>query len=437
MSEGIHRTLSEKLATQQAIADGRAISSLNNSIKDEKEFEEGLYGWLVVLGSFLIAFVLFGIYSSYGIFLQEYKNIFPDVNTSTLSFIGSTGSALFFFLGLVTSKISDYIHYKIVMTIGAIIFSLGLLLASFADQIWQLFLTQAVLLGIGSSIIFYPAISAPSEWFNKSRGLAIGITVSGSGWGGLAYGQITQVLIDHLGYKGALRVLALICFILSMIGVVLIRKRGEEKKSKGIVDKEVVLNSKFGLLFGMGFFASFAYWVPFFLMPLYAKYYGLSLANASLLVSLLNLGSAVGRIILGRIADKLGNINVAVASCIVMALSTFFIWTFSTTFPGLIVYSLIYGASSSGLFVFIPILSTQIFGVENQSKANGPLYFSLSISFLLGSPIATTILDAASSSPENQNFVPSIMYAGALSIIGCIFLLVLRYKLVKFSLVKI
>ena len=39
--------------------------------------------------------------------------------------------------------------------------------------------------GIGASLAYYPAISAPSHYFSKQRGLATGLAVSGVGVSGL------------------------------------------------------------------------------------------------------------------------------------------------------------------------------------------------------------------------------------------------------------
>jgi hypothetical protein len=40
-------------------------------------------------------------------------------------------------------------------------------LMSLLDQMWQLFLTQAILVGIGSSMLYYPVISLTPIFFNR------------------------------------------------------------------------------------------------------------------------------------------------------------------------------------------------------------------------------------------------------------------------------
>lgn len=78
---------------------------------------------------------------------------------------------------------------------------------SFANQLWQLYLTQGMLFGIGAAFCFAPSVTLPSQWFYKRRGLATGIAVSGSGIGGVVLSPLTQHLIATMGYRNALRVL--------------------------------------------------------------------------------------------------------------------------------------------------------------------------------------------------------------------------------------
>lgn len=97
-----------------------------------------------------------------------------------------------------------------------------LLLANiFLYQLWQLFLTQALLVGIGSSMLYYPVISLTPVYFNRHRGFAMGIAMAGSGAGGLVLAPVTQTLLVRYGAPVTLRVLGVwnfvICIALSFV----------------------------------------------------------------------------------------------------------------------------------------------------------------------------------------------------------------------------
>ncbi|KAF9398803.1 hypothetical protein BGZ76_008031, partial [Entomortierella beljakovae] len=86
--------------------------------------------------------------------------------------------------------------------------------------------------GIGASLVYYPAIGAPSHWFDAKRGLALGLAVSGTGLGGLALAPATQAMIDHVGVNWTLRILALVCAVISGVASFMISERENGKKMK-------------------------------------------------------------------------------------------------------------------------------------------------------------------------------------------------------------
>jgi MFS family permease len=91
----------------------------------------------------------------------------------------------------------------------------------FFDQLWHLFLTQAILVGIGSSMLYYPVISLTPVFFDRHRGFAMGIAMAGSGAGGLVFAPVTQSLLARYGAPVTLRVLGawnfVVCIALSFV----------------------------------------------------------------------------------------------------------------------------------------------------------------------------------------------------------------------------
>ena len=86
----------------------------------------------------------------------------------------------------VATKTCRHFHMKYTLAAGITCLSGGFIAASFTTQIWQLFLSQGILVGMGCGLIYVPTLPIVSQWFHKRRGLANGITSAGSGIGGLA-----------------------------------------------------------------------------------------------------------------------------------------------------------------------------------------------------------------------------------------------------------
>jgi MFS family permease len=74
---------------------------------------------------------------------------------------------------------------------------------------WHLYLTQALLYGVGSSLYYFPIMSIAPSYFDRHRGFAMGCILAGSGIGGLVLAPVLRILIDRYGIHWALRILGL------------------------------------------------------------------------------------------------------------------------------------------------------------------------------------------------------------------------------------
>lgn len=134
--------------------------------------------------------------------------------------------------------------------------------------------------GIGASFVWFPCISAPQEWFSSRRGTAIGITMCGSGVGGLILSNICQAAMLTLGYRWALRIAGFICFFFLVLATIFVKQspkqlekqRLQDERNEGLREmyrKQVSLlkNSQFAIMLIVGFITTFGYLVPSFLLP--------------------------------------------------------------------------------------------------------------------------------------------------------------------------
>lgn len=115
-------------------------------------------------------------------------------------------------------------------------------------------------MGVGASLVWFPCISAAQQWFLHRRGLAVGIAVSGSGFGGLILSNIIQAVIDKLGYQWALRIIGFISFALLTIAALTVRPLNEpQTEDIRIFDMRPFRNKQFVLLFLVQLIGNFAF----------------------------------------------------------------------------------------------------------------------------------------------------------------------------------
>jgi MFS family permease len=225
------------------------------------------YSLFYVFGFVPIVFVhSFGYNYSWGVFLNYYnKHVYVD-QLSTLSWIGSICVALFFFLGPINRLVIEKMGYRNMLLVGTVACPLALILASFATQVWHVFLTQGVLFGLGASFVWFPCIGASQQWFSQRRGLAIGLAMSGSGIGGLVVSNIAQAAISSVGYRWALRIIGIMTFLLLIVTTATVRPLGNIKQTGGrdkIIAWYLFKNPQFCVLFLQGLITTFGYMVGY------------------------------------------------------------------------------------------------------------------------------------------------------------------------------
>lgn len=101
-------------------------------------------------------------------------------------------------------------------------------------KLWHLFLTQALLYGVGATLLYFPIMSLAPQVFDRNRGFAMGFILSGNGVGGLVLAPTLHTLIQRVGVQWTLRILGLWTFIM-MIPVACVPRQppGFEARRRG------------------------------------------------------------------------------------------------------------------------------------------------------------------------------------------------------------
>jgi MFS family permease len=204
---------------------------------------------------------------------------------------------------------------------GLALVSAGVLLTSYMESIWQFYLAMT-LIAIGISSASGPAGTvAAASWFEVRRGTALAML----SLGGAAAGVMTvpvALLVDELGWRVALRVLAVIVLLGGSLAGVNVRRRpsghpqpmdgialaaGEEEShgdawgipvARAIRTRAFLLISLGLIANGFGWTALIVHQVPFM------ESLGVSKAQAGSTVLAFALASVIGRLAGGWLADR-------------------------------------------------------------------------------------------------------------------------------------
>ena len=116
--------------------------------------------------------------------------------------------------GVVMGRLADRMGIMIPALIGSLALPAGFYLAAHASSILEISLAFSLLCGfLGSSFSMAPLIADISHWFNRRRGLAVGIAFSGSYIAGAIWPPILQRMFDAQGWRESFIDLALLTLI--------------------------------------------------------------------------------------------------------------------------------------------------------------------------------------------------------------------------------
>lgn len=201
-------------------------------------------------------------------------------------------------------------------------------------------------MGIVMGFIQFPAIAAVSQYFDRKRGAALGITIAGSSFGGVIVPIILSKMLNgtSLGFGWSVRIIGLITIPILAFAVAVVRPR-LPPRCRSFWAPEMARNKLFWGVTVSLFFVLTGMFFPLFYLPMYATTRGMDATLAGYLSAILNGASTFGRVIPGIMADKWGRVNTYAAGVIATAIVVF-CFNEPTTNAGLIVYAVVFGFTS-------------------------------------------------------------------------------------------
>ena len=188
-----------------------------NGAASEPVALDGGYGWIVVAASFLAYFIADGWAYSFGIFYPEILEVFNEGKGKTALIAALLYGIPLLISPLVCALTSIYGCRKVAMT-GGLVTGISFILSSLATSVDLLCLTTGTLSSVGLAMTYIPSLLVVTFYFEKRRGLATGLAVTGSGLGAFAFPPLLEFLISLYAWRGTLLILGGICFNIVVAG---------------------------------------------------------------------------------------------------------------------------------------------------------------------------------------------------------------------------
>jgi MFS family permease len=400
-----------------------------------KHKDRVFYGWVTVITLCTIGTILMGTRFSYGVFFKSIAGEFELTRavTSGIFSISMIFGSIFAVLG---GWALDRYGPRILILVMGLFTGLSLLLTSQTNSTWQLFITYSLLLSIGTSAVFVVIISTVSRWFDKKRGLAIGIANSGNGLGPLIMAPFATYLISSFDWRIAYIVIGLIALVIVIPLSKLLKKDpheigalpdGANSLSTDINNENInteltsfsllqTLKTKsFWLFLSIWFFAGFNLLLILTHIVPHATDIGHSAGEAATILSLMSGASILGRIIMGRVSDNIGRkTTIIICSLLRAGAPIWLIWAQDLWM--LYLFAMVYGFAQGGLVPPVSALVGDIFGLRNIGKILGMQDIGYGIGAAIGPAIGGFIFDIRGSYSLAFLFGAVAMLLGTVSI---------------------
>ena len=326
-------------------------TTIGNSVINKRPFL--YYGWVVVAVGFVTLGVAFAIWYSFSVFflalIKEFGWGRAAVSSIFSIFIISQAVG-----GVLAGYLQDRFGPRVVIPSGAVILALSLVVTSQAQSLWHFYISYGVFAGASISLLAFASHSAfIPQWFERKRGLAMGIAMSGVGVGMLFLIPLVEKAITTYGWRATYLYLAAVpLFFVCPLNLIFSRHRPEDlnlrpdgddpeanhKRSPAtmimkVVDidwvqkdwslKRTLRTKRFWCMAAVFFFAS--YTIQGILLHAVAAMVdaGLSRTTAVYYFGLLGICGSGGKVLFGYLSDILGRERIYSLAGMVLAVGIF------------------------------------------------------------------------------------------------------------------
>ena len=305
-------------------------------------------------------------------------------------------------------------------------------LAFVPGSIWAWWLGWSLcgLVGIGSTPVTWTR--GVNLWFFRQRGLALGLTLIGTGLTALAVPWLARYTIDHFGWRQVFPVLACLPLLVALpVGLWLFREPRLEQRPvevsrgaalTGVAAAAAIRDYRFWLIFMSGLLIAVAYGGIFVNLQQMFELKGFSKITSTGIVSTLSMSILVGRLGTGWLLDRVWAPWVASPLLSIPAIACILLAGSALSLPLAYLCALLVGLAAGAETDLIAYLAGRYFGMAHYGKIYGSLYMP----FGFGSAVSPALYGWARDVTGNYNL--ALYIAMAMFIIGAALLLFLgRY----------
>jgi MFS family permease len=363
------------------------------------------YAWIVLGGVGIAMLAASGVRSAFGVFIKPMEAEFGWDRTA-LSLVASLSFVFNGVSGPIVGRLADRWGGRIVLASSGILLGVGALSAALIVTLWQLYAAVGILiaLGAGSASLGVAAVLA-ARWFDRRRGLAIGIAGGAMAAGQLLIVPLAMWLTVSWGWRTAFAVLG-VGFLVIVMPLVLALIRNDPhdvglapygatataRAAGGVRDAEEGTSVRVALGTMPFWLLAGSFWVCGYtstglvlthLIP-HATEHGFDGAQAAQALGVMGAFNIVGTIVSGWICDRFGAKAPLAAYYGLRGVSLVFL-PYVGTLTGLFAWAVIFGLNYISTVPATTALTAKIYGRYSVGELSGWIFCSHQVGSAVGS----------------------------------------------------
>ncbi|KAK3594888.1 hypothetical protein CHS0354_020548 [Potamilus streckersoni] len=171
------------------------------SVKNKVPIDSG-WAWMILLGALVYLTIVVGALKNSGIYFIQWQERF-NATSSMTSLIISVQSGVYSVSSLIVTRIGlKLASCRVLIVIGTVLCSTSYIIMALAPNIVTVIVAQGTLTGFGFACLTPPILVIINQYFEKRRGLANSVALSGASLGGLIFAPLITMSFEYYGYKG-------------------------------------------------------------------------------------------------------------------------------------------------------------------------------------------------------------------------------------------
>ncbi len=313
--------------------------------------------------------------------------------------------------GILMGRVTDRFGVMAAVLLGSAGLGLGFFTAGSAGSLWTFSLAHGLLIGfLGTSATMAPLVADTSQWFNKRRGIALGICLSGNYLAGSVWPPVMQYFIDAVGWRQTYLGLGVFC-VLSMVPLSLVLRRAPPSSAAMTAAAPVTLRSArfvgqsdprrplglspnllLLLLSVAGVSCCVAMAMPQVHIVAYCTDLGFGAARGAEMLSVMMGFGIASRLLSGWISDHIGGLHTLLLGSVLQGVALLMFLPFDGLVP-LYLVSAMFGLFQGGIVPSYALIVREYFTPEQAGTRVGTVLMSSFFGMALGGWMSGAVFD--------------------------------------------